>query len=75
MFTTSTAYLRADPSVTHAPLAQIPDRTALTPIGKTTNGQWWYVTYGNETGWVGAGAVLASSSCISAPLLTLTPTP
>ncbi len=75
LLTTTSASLRADPSRVHEALAQIPERTALTATGKTVDGQWWRVIYGDKAGWIGAGVVLTSASCSAIPAVTLTPVP
>jgi hypothetical protein len=70
MVTTTAASLRPDPSLTHAPLTSIPDKTVLTPLAKSANGSWWQVKYGNMQGWIGAGTAVASSSCSAVPTAT-----
>jgi uncharacterized protein YgiM (DUF1202 family) len=73
LLTTAVTSLRPDPSRQQIPLAQVPEKTVLTPISKTANGQWWHVKYGDQDGWIGAGAVIASASCSAIP--TVTPNP
>src|SRR5579859_1453210 len=74
LLTTYQVGLRPDPSRLQQPIAQIPDRTALSPVGQTSDGQWWHVTYNGDDGWVAAANVLASASC-TAVVPTVTPTP
>jgi uncharacterized protein YgiM (DUF1202 family) len=70
LITTVVTSLRPDPSLQQVPLAQIPDRTALTPITKSADGGWWQVTYGPQTGWIGAKTVMVSASCTTIPTQT-----
>ena|SRR5450432_831263 len=74
LLTTIAASLRPEPSLQQVPLAQIPEGTALTSLQKSANGQWWNVTYGDQNGWVGAGAVIASASCSAVSANTPTST-
>ena len=73
LLTTTAASLRPDPSLTHSPLASIPEKTVLTPLAKSANGSWWQVQYGNLQGWIGAGTVFSSSSCAGVPTATAVP--
>jgi uncharacterized protein YgiM (DUF1202 family) len=70
LLTTNATSLRPDPSRQQVPLAQVPAGTVLTPVSKTSNGQWWHVKYGNQDGWLGAGAVIASATCSTVPTVT-----
>jgi uncharacterized protein YgiM (DUF1202 family) len=70
LITTTATALRPDPSRKQASLAQIAARTALTPISRLSDGSWWQVTYGTQTGWIGGASVMASSSCTEIPTQT-----
>jgi hypothetical protein len=67
LVTTTAVSMRADPSQTHPPIASIPANTSLSPMAKSGDGYWWNVNYGNSTGWIGNGAVLASTTCSTVP--------
>ncbi len=80
LMTTTVASLRSGPSRANTILGQIPERTALTALQKSSDGQWWNISYEaldgtTQTGWVGSGVVFASASCAALPAVTLTPTP
>jgi len=72
LLTTSSVNVRPDPSLARPPVGGIPDRTALTAIDRSTDGQWWHVVYGSVDGWINGGTVIASSSCTVAPAATAT---
>ena len=65
--------MRPDPSQAHPPIASVPGSTALNPLGKSQDGYWWRVNYGTAQGWIGNGAVVASSGCATMPVVTPTP--
>src|SRR5260221_7553902 len=75
LLTNVTSSLRADPSRAKQALAQVPARTALTASAKSVDGQWWRVNFAGQDGWIGAGTVMTSSSCVGVPAVTLTPAP
>ncbi len=76
--TISAGSLRTGPGRSYLVLSQIPERTALTATEKTTDGQWFHVSYaapdGTKDGWIGASLVMASSACQRLAAVTLTPT-
>jgi uncharacterized protein YgiM (DUF1202 family) len=79
IMTNTAASLRSGPSKGYLVIGQIPERTVLTATAKSPDGQWWRVTYtasdGAKDGWVGAGVVIAASSCAAVMPVTLTATP
>jgi uncharacterized protein YgiM (DUF1202 family) len=77
VMTTTAVSLRLDPSRQRSPIAQIPENTALTATSRSSDDNWWHVTYSvqgtTQEGWVGAGAVIAASACSALPSVTATP--
>jgi len=59
--------LRSGPATTFDLLLTIPFSTTLSASAKTKAGDWWYVTYENQNGWVSADYVNADNICKSLP--------
>jgi len=78
--TTQVASLRSGPARSYLIIGQIPERTPLSATQKSSDGQWWNISYEapdgtTQTGWVGSGVVFASAACSALPAVTVTPTP
>ncbi|HVO71104.1 MAG TPA: SH3 domain-containing protein [Aggregatilineaceae bacterium] len=70
LLTTMLANIRPDPSRLHSPLGSVPEKSVLLASGRSSDGQWWHVPYGSQDGWINTGAVIASASCASAPVVS-----
>jgi uncharacterized protein YgiM (DUF1202 family) len=59
--------LRSGPDATNQLLLTIPFSTTLNASAKTKAGDWWYVSYQNQSGWVSDAYVNVSADCDHLP--------
>lgn len=68
--TKNTMNLRTAPSTAGATITRIPAGTALTPTGRSADGQWVFVPFGSSKGWLAAWLATVTGDLNSLPITT-----